>query len=52
MLNTCKRFDADVVICGGGCAGFTAGVAAARAGNTKLDFGNSILRQYSAYIKK
>lgn len=36
MLTTCKRFDADVVICGGGCAGFTAGVAAARAGKRTI----------------
>ena len=36
MLNTVKRFDADVVICGGGCAGFTAGVAAARAGKRTI----------------
>ena len=36
MLDTYKRFDADVVICGGGCAGFTAGVAAARAGKRTI----------------
>lgn len=36
MLNTVKRFDADVVICGGGCSGFTAGIAAARAGKRTI----------------
>lgn len=36
MMNTCKVFDADVVVCGGGCAGFTAGVAAARAGKRTI----------------
>lgn len=36
MLQTYKTFDAEVVICGGGCAGFTAGVAAARAGKRTL----------------
>ena len=32
MLNVSKRFDADVVVCGGGPAGFCAGLAAARDG--------------------
>ena len=30
MLDTCKRFDADVVICGGGPAGCAAAISAAR----------------------
>lgn len=32
MLNTYKRFDADVVVCGGGPAGAAAGISAARSG--------------------
>ena len=32
MLNVSKRIDADVVVCGGGPAGFCAGLAAARDG--------------------
>lgn len=32
MLNTCKRFHADVVVCGGGVAGAAAAIAAGRAG--------------------
>ena len=32
MLLTSRRFDADVVVCGGGPAGFCAGLAAARDG--------------------
>ena len=36
MLNTCKRFDADVVVCGGGPAGCCAGLAAARDGKRTI----------------
>ena len=36
MLNVCKRIDADVVVCGGGPAGFCAGLAAARDGKRAL----------------
>ena len=36
MLTTCKRFDAEVVVCGGGCSGFTAALAAARAGKRTM----------------
>ena len=36
MLTTCKRFDAEVVVCGGGCSGFTAALAAARAGKRTI----------------
>lgn len=36
MLTTCKRFDAEVVVCGGGCSGFTAALAAARHGKRTI----------------
>ena len=36
MLTTSKRFDAEVVVCGGGCSGFTAALAAARAGKRTI----------------
>lgn len=36
MLTTAKRFDADIVICGGGPAGAAAGIAAARAGKRAI----------------
>ncbi len=36
MLETCKKFYADVVICGGGPAGAAAGIAAAREGKSAI----------------
>ena len=36
MLNTCKRFDADVVICGGGPAGCAAAISAGRSGKRAI----------------
>jgi len=36
MLTTCKRFDADIVVCGGGPAGSAAAISAARAGKRTI----------------
>ena len=36
MLQTCKRFDADVVICGGGPAGCAAAISAGRSGKRTI----------------
>jgi hypothetical protein len=36
MLTTCKYFDADVVVCGGGPAGSAAAIASARAGKRTI----------------
>ena len=36
MLQTCKTFYADVVVCGGGPAGCAAGIAAAREGKRAI----------------
>jgi hypothetical protein len=36
MLTTCKKFDADVVVCGGGPGGSAAAIASARAGKRTI----------------